>query len=145
MPTVTPMWKPLPGSGRLERRNRKRELAVAVTKAEKRAELQAAEDWRERRLEVYTRDHGTDRSFGIALIFEGDSLTTRAQIHHILYRSHGGSDDMSNLVTLSQKAHQMIHDGELTVEGDANGTLTFTQKDLNTGRTVNTWESPCPK
>ena len=139
-----PMWKPRPGSGRLERKLRKRELAVAVTKADKQGEIKAAEIWRERRLEVYTRDHGTDRAFGVALIFEGDNVETCAQCHHIVYRSHGGSDETGNLCTLSQKAHRMIHDGELSIQGDADDTLTFTQKDLTTGRIVRTWESPNP-
>lgn len=116
-----------------------------MTKAEKRAEIQAAEDWRETRLDVYTRDRGFCRAFRVAVVFEGEYAPTRSHCHHILFRSQGGTDEPSNLATLSQRAHAMIHDtGELTVEGDANGTLTFTQTDLNTGRTVNTWESPNP-
>jgi hypothetical protein len=30
--------------------------------------------------------------------------------HHILYRSHGGEDSDSNLITLCQKCHWRVHD-----------------------------------
>lgn len=33
--------------------------------------------------------------------------------HHVIYRSHGGSDNMNNLLTLCWKCHRAIHDGFL--------------------------------
>jgi len=36
--------------------------------------------------------------------------------HHIEYRSHGGSDELDNLVTLCWKCHRAVHDGKLKVE-----------------------------
>lgn len=38
---------------------------------------------------------------------------TRLEIHHIQYRSKGGSNRMDNLVTLCQECHGKIHSGEL--------------------------------
>lgn len=38
-------------------------------------------------------------------------------LHHIVYRSHGGSDEVDNVVALCRKCHQMAHDNELT-QGD---------------------------
>lgn len=34
-------------------------------------------------------------------------------VHHIVYRSQGGSDDTSNLVTLCENCHKKLHKGEL--------------------------------
>jgi predicted restriction endonuclease len=36
------------------------------------------------------------------------------QIHHIIYRSHGGSDDIKNLICLCVKHHTMCHDEKVT-------------------------------
>lgn len=33
------------------------------------------------------------------------------QVHHIVYRSHGGSDHEDNLITLCESCHKAIHDG----------------------------------
>ena len=33
--------------------------------------------------------------------------------HHIVYRSQGGTDDLSNLLTLCIKCHNAVHDGHL--------------------------------
>lgn len=33
------------------------------------------------------------------------------QTHHIIYRSHGGSDDENNMITLCKECHKGVHDG----------------------------------
>ena len=35
-------------------------------------------------------------------------------IHHIKYRSQGGRDEISNLIALCRKCHDMAHNKELT-------------------------------
>ena len=35
------------------------------------------------------------------------------QVHHIIYRSNGGSDEESNLITLCKNCHAKLHKGEL--------------------------------
>lgn len=138
--------KPLPGSGRLERKLRKRGLAVAVTKEEKRQQDIETELWRAQRFAAYTRDHGRCRAFGTPLIFEGEALATRSHCHHVTFRSQQGGNESSNLATLSNDAHTAIHDlGTLTCEGNADETLIFTQKNLETGAIVRRWESPVPR
>ena len=37
----------------------------------------------------------------------------RLEVHHIVFRSLGGSDDEKNLITLCEKCHKAIHDGIL--------------------------------
>lgn len=34
-------------------------------------------------------------------------------VHHIIYRSNGGSDDIENLITLCENCHKELHQGEL--------------------------------
>ena len=34
-------------------------------------------------------------------------------VHHIIYRSNGGSDKMENLITLCENCHKKLHDGKL--------------------------------
>jgi hypothetical protein len=38
-------------------------------------------------------------------------------VHHIQYRSRGGSDDPSNLTTLCSGCHRLVHDGFMGIEG----------------------------
>lgn len=47
----------------------------------------------------------------------------RLEIHHIIFRSMGGTDDERNLITLCEKCHKAVHDGILI--------LTIKPKKLN--------------
>ena len=40
---------------------------------------------------------------------------TRLEVHHIVYRSQGGTDDEDNLITLCESCHKKIHAGEIKV------------------------------
>ena len=35
-------------------------------------------------------------------------------IHHIIFKSQGGTDEIENLIALCRKCHNMAHDNELT-------------------------------
>lgn len=37
-------------------------------------------------------------------------------IHHIVFRSQGGTDDASNLIALCRECHNLAHDGVITRE-----------------------------
>jgi len=37
-------------------------------------------------------------------------------IHHIVYRSQGGTDDIENLIALCRSCHNKAHNNELTKE-----------------------------
>ena len=39
----------------------------------------------------------------------------RFEVHHIIFRCMGGTDDERNLITLCEKCHKMIHDGILVL------------------------------
>lgn len=41
---------------------------------------------------------------------------TRLEVHHIVYRSNNGSDDLENLITLCEDCHADIHDGTKTLK-----------------------------
>lgn len=38
------------------------------------------------------------------------------EVHHIVYRSNGGSDKPSNLITLCSRHHKQLHDGKWTLD-----------------------------
>lgn len=40
---------------------------------------------------------------------------TRLEVHHIVFRSMGGTDDEKNLITLCEKCHKAVHDGILVL------------------------------
>ena len=40
---------------------------------------------------------------------------TRLEVHHIIYRSQGGTDDENNLITLCENCHSNIHDGKMVL------------------------------
>ena len=50
---------------------------------------------------------------------------TRLEVHHIKYRSQGGSDDLENLITLCEDCHHNLHKGkiELKVKGKKKSSL----------------------
>lgn len=39
----------------------------------------------------------------------------RLHLHHVVYRSQGGKDDESNLVTVCHRCHRSIHEGKVRV------------------------------
>ena len=41
---------------------------------------------------------------------------TKLEVHHIIFRTNGGTDDEDNLVTLCSDCHSKIHDGKLTYD-----------------------------
>ena len=40
---------------------------------------------------------------------------TRLEVHHIIYRSNGGTDDENNLITLCEECHGKVHKNELVI------------------------------
>ena len=40
----------------------------------------------------------------------------RFEVHHIIFRSQGGTDDENNLITLCEDCHSKVHSGELTID-----------------------------
>ena len=60
-----------------------------------------------RREAVLNRDNYTCQVCG--------KKNTRLEVHHIVYRSQGGTDDENNLITLCEDCHDKVHNGKLTI------------------------------
>ncbi len=56
---------------------------------------------------------------------QGKSKDRRLEVHHLVFRSQGGSDDESNLLTLCKTCHDGLHAGTITLKssGKKQGTL----------------------
>lgn len=47
---------------------------------------------------------------------DANGCTNRLEVHHIKFRSKGGSDNPDNLITLCDKHHKMLHDGKINLD-----------------------------
>ena len=58
---------------------------------------------------------------------KGKHKDSKLEVHHILYRSNGGSNEESNLITLCHTCHQDVHKGiiDLKLKGKIKGTLKY--------------------
>lgn len=52
----------------------------------------------------------------------------RGHHHHIEYRSKGGADTTANICLLCPSCHADVHEGRLTIRGNADGELKVTHK-----------------
>ena len=59
---------------------------------------------------VLARDHCTCQ------LCKGESKDKKLEVHHIIYKSNGGSDDINNLITLCSKCHKTIHKKKIVLE-----------------------------
>lgn len=59
---------------------------------------------------------------------KGRHKGNRLEVHHIIHRSNGGSDEENNLITLCSVCHYNVHHGkqELNLKGKLRGTLKHT-------------------
>lgn len=48
---------------------------------------------------------------------KGKNKDNKLEVHHIVFRSKGGSDEQENLITLCKTCHDKVHKGELTIKG----------------------------
>ena len=58
---------------------------------------------------------------------KGKHKDNKLEVHHIVFRSQGGSDEESNLITLCHTCHSNLHSGKITLKlrGKAKGTLKY--------------------
>ncbi len=58
---------------------------------------------------------------------KGKHKDNKLEVHHIVYRSQGGSDEESNLITLCHTCHKDLHNGKITPKfsGKKKGTLKY--------------------
>lgn len=139
-----PITKPAPGSSRLQRQVRKLAAKGAIEKSITAVKAEDSRADREIRFHCYLRDKRKCRAFGTLLLFDTENLKKKAQNHHIQFLSAGGSNAPSNRITLGPKAHQMIHNGELDCDGNADEAVTFRSYTWNTDgsrKLLCEWES----
>ena len=48
---------------------------------------------------------------------KGKTKDKRVEVHHIIYRNNGGSDEESNLTTLCKTDHDALHQGKIALKG----------------------------
>jgi hypothetical protein len=74
---------------------------------------------KERHHRVLVRD-------GFRCTIPGCSSRRNLHVHHVVFRSHGGSDEDRNLTTLCLAHHvKGVHEGHITIEGEAPDRLTI--------------------
>lgn len=110
-----------PQSSKLARYARKHTSEAAVAK---RREKRAAEEkerlrWMLIRVAVFERDGGRCRVCGRAVKLSTRILPAQAHVHHVNYKSAGGTDDMSNLVLLCLPCHDAEHRHVIDITGTA--------------------------
>lgn len=140
---------PILKSSPLARKVRKFERILA-----RRAEKDAADAAIEReaakvRAEVWDRDKSICRAYGVPLKRQAENPLIVGHCHHILPRSLGGPDATWNEVLIAPMAHERTHarfdEVALEVHGDADATLTFVEKHIETGKVLRRWDSPVPR
>lgn len=137
--SFAPNWKPLPGSGRLERRARRLKAKAALEPETHQEKLERLEFWRVLRFDLYARDCGCCRACGLALDLEAGLASNALHAHHLKHRSAGGQDVLDNLAALCVKCHRLHHDGRLLISGTV-ALLSFVLRNLK-GVVVRSWES----
>lgn len=58
---------------------------------------------------------------------KGKHKDSKLEVHHIVFRSQGGTDEESNLITLCHTCHKDLHNGKITFQftGKKKGTLKY--------------------
>lgn len=58
---------------------------------------------------------------------KGKHKDSKLEVHHIVFRSQGGSDEESNLITLCHTCHKNLHSGKISpkLKGKKKGTLKY--------------------
>ena len=58
---------------------------------------------------------------------KGKHKDSKLEVHHIIFRSKGGSDEAENLITLCHTCHKALHDGEIkpNFKGKKKGQLKY--------------------
>lgn len=48
---------------------------------------------------------------------KGKTKNSKLEVHHIVFRRNGGSDEAENLITLCKTCHDKLHDGNIILKG----------------------------
>ena len=97
-----PHAEPKPRPSILERADRRKKLKAASEKMRK---------------DVRGRDCQQCQSCHVTVFVHANNPLQQAQVHHIQFRSHGGKNEMKNLITVCAECHAKIHAHEIEVKG----------------------------
>jgi 5-methylcytosine-specific restriction endonuclease McrA len=138
---MLPQFKESPAIAKLKRQDDKAAKRKAKTAAKRKAKEAERQAWLRMRMRIYERDKGCCRCCQKPVKFTSGDWD-QASTHHIVYRSAGGSDETSNLVTICMRDHQAEHGHLLSIEGNADGLLSFVRyRFTDAGReVVRQWE-----
>lgn len=71
-----------------------------------------------------TKAFALDRDNHACQECNGKSKDNRIEVHHIVFKSNGGSDEQDNLICLCKTCHDKVHDGKISLKhGKAKGQL----------------------
>ena len=112
---------PKPPSSKLARWARKHTSEAAVTKrkVKRQAEERERLRWMLIRVAVYEKFKGRCCACDKRVYLSTKVLPQLAHVHHIIYRSAGGTDDMSNLCLLCYIDHDKEHRHVIDITGTA--------------------------
>lgn len=64
-----------------------------------------------------TKAYVLDRDGYTCQSCKGKSKDKRLEVHHIVFRKDGGSDEQENLITLCKVCHDSLHNGDIVLKG----------------------------
>ena len=62
-----------------------------------------------------TKSYVLDRDNYICQYCKGKTIDSKLEVHHIIFRRNGGSDEESNLICLCKICHDKLHKGEISL------------------------------
>lgn len=114
----------------------------AKDKQKRQAERLARVEWQLTCNAIYRRDGGCCRVCGRSVKRVSADPSVRAETHHIVYRSAGGSDDESNLILCCGECHFLEHQHRIEITGNGDGVVRIRVRN-EAGTVRHTRESPC--
>lgn len=63
-----------------------------------------------------TRAYVLDRDNYTCQYCKGKSKDSKLEVHHIIFRSQGGSEESKNLITLCKTCHGKLHNGKVNLK-----------------------------
>ena len=64
-----------------------------------------------------TRTYVLNRDSYTCQYCKGKTKDRKLEVHHIIFKRNGGSDEAKNLITLCKTCHDNLHDGNITLKG----------------------------
>lgn len=129
---------------KLDRDVAKHQRGVIRRSAKRAADKVEADESATRRRAIFKRDGGRCRATRRRLKLMSDNPMAVGHVHHIVFKSAGGDDSTRNLILIAPEVHEAIHQHRMDCEGNADVSVMFRKRNLETGKVTDEWHSPCP-